>query len=108
MTWNVFIYNINSHEIEIYNIFNHYNFNEWVKRDLEEFNSKLEFSKALRSNLMYYFWAKSEWEIILTPWVGGNKEKDAVKIDVYTQVINNFEIFLDYIWNNKKAGNNHD
>ena len=56
----------------------------------------------LKSELLYYFWSKSEFEVIIAPWVGGDKDKDSVKIDVYDQVMNNFEVFVDYVWNNKE------
>lgn len=102
MEWNVFYYDINRRKISTFNIFDHGSFDKWIQKDLKEIKDKDEFAKALKSNLMYYFWCKSEWEIILAPWCGGDREKDAVKIDVYTQVMNNFEIFLDYVWNNKE------
>lgn len=102
MKWNVYIYNINKHKIETFNIFDHYSFLKGIIKDLKKYKNKDEFAKQLRSELMYYFWSKAEWEIIVSPWVGGDREKDAVKIDVYDQVINNFEVFADYVWNNRK------
>ena len=54
---------------------------------------------------MYYFWSKAEWEIILSPWCGGRDTKD-IKIDVYDQVMNNWDIFVDYVFNSKKRKQN--
>ncbi len=31
---------------------------------------------------MYYFWSKSEWEILIKLWCGGRDEKEE-KVDVY-------------------------
>ena len=94
--------NINKRKIEVYNIFNHGGFREDIIRATKEYENKEEFLKYLQSSLMHYFWSKSEWEVIVTPWVGGDIDKDSEKIDVYKQVMNNWEIFSDYVWNNKK------
>ena len=102
MKWNVFYYNVNKKKIETFNIFDHSNFKKYVDELLKECNDKEEFEKALNMELMYYFWSKAEWEVIIAPWVGGDKEKEAKKIDVYKQVIANWDIFLDYVWSHKE------
>ena len=99
--WNVYTYNINSRKIETFNIFKHGRFYESVKEDLQLYSNKSEFAERLKANLTYYFWSKSEWEILISPWIGGNREKESIKVDVFLQVNNNFNILLDYIWNNK-------
>lgn len=101
MKWNVYVYNHNKQKIEPFNIFEHRSFNEYVNRHLSEYSDKLEFAEQLKSELRYYFWAKAEWEVAVAPWVGGDREQDAIKLDVYNQVVNNFEVFLDYVWNHK-------
>lgn len=76
-------------------------------------------AEQLKSDLMYYFWSKSEWEIILTSWPPyltsaqveelknlkeANKYRESVdleiaeKIDIYDQIMNNWEPFILYIW----------
>jgi hypothetical protein len=68
---------------------------------LKKFKDKDEFAEQLRRDLMYYFWAKSEYEIIISAWCGGNGNED-IKVDIYTQVMNNWDVFVDYVWNSKK------
>lgn len=102
LKWNVYYHDINKQKMEIWNVFQHYGFLEYVQRALKKFKTKEEFAKQLRRELLYYFWSKSEWEIIISPWVGGDREKDSVKIDVYDQVMLNWEVFVDYVWSNKK------
>ena len=102
MEWNVFIHNINRKEIENYNIFNHGSFREDIVRAAKEYDNKEEFLKYVKSSLMHHFWAKAEYEVIIAPWCGGDREKDAKKIDIYDQVTNNWDIFSEYIWNNRK------
>ena len=99
MEWNVFYYNCNAKRIEIFNIFRHGGFSSYVKKHLVECKTKEEFAEALKRELLYYFWSKSEYEVIITSWVGGDREKDATKIDIFQQVMLNFEVFVDYVWN---------
>lgn len=101
MKWNVFYHDINRDKIGTYNIFKHGGFREDVKNAIKKYKDKDEFAEQLKKELMYYFWAKCEWEIILSPWVGGRNTKD-IKIDVYDQVMLNWDVFLDYVWDNKK------
>ena len=101
MKWNVFYYNINKKKIETFNIFEHRSFLRYVEI-AKELKTKEEFVEQLKSELRYYFWAKAEYEVLITPWVGGDREKCAVKIDVYDQVMSNFEVFVDYVWNCKE------
>lgn len=101
MEWNVYFYNVNHQKIETFNIFNHRYFTGYVKQHLQTCTDKDSFAEELKSELRYYFWSKSEWEIIIKPWVG-NKTPGEEKIDIYAQVMLNFNIFLDYIWNNRE------
>lgn len=102
MEWNVYVYNINSKRIKIFNVFEHGSFYNYIKRAVKKYKNKDDFAEQLKSELMYYFWSKAEWEILISPWVGGDRERDAVKIDVYHQVMLNWDKFVDYVWNNRK------
>ena len=101
LEWNVFYHDVNAQEIRTFNIFDHYNFNKDVQRNLKQLSNKAEFKKTLKSDLMYYFWSKAEYEIVISPWCGGNNT-ESIKIDVYTQMMNNFDAFVNYVWNNKE------
>lgn len=103
LEWNVFYHNINKSEITTFNIFKHGRFCNDVEKSLKKFKDKDEFAEQLRRDLSYYFRTRSEYEIIISPWCGGKDTKD-IKIDIYTQVMNNWDIFLDYCWNSKKHG----
>lgn len=98
MEWNVFYYDMNARKITTFNVFNHYRFAQDVQKSLREYNDKDEFAKSLKLDLMYYFWSKAEYEIIISPWCG-NKEMEEIKVDIYMQVMNNWNLFLDYVWN---------
>lgn len=130
MEWNVYYHDFNTKEIKIFNIFEHSSFREYVKKAAKEYKTKEEFAEQLKRELFYYFGSKCEWEVIITSWTTRitideldrlNKERErtikeygrepyslyvspetAEKIDVRDQVMNNFDIFLDYVWSNKK------
>lgn len=122
MTWNVFVYDFNKRKIEVKNLFNiSITFNE----DFEalkcqtlrgDITTKEEFADRLKSILMYTFWCRREYEIVISDlcwtYIGAddkNKlreydhyEKTATKIDVYSQVQMNWDRFVDYVWNEVK------
>lgn len=97
MKWNVFYHNINSDRIEMMNIFQHSGFRRDVEGLLRSHGNKDEFAEQLRKDLMYYFWSRCEYELVLEPWVGG-RDTAPLKIDIYTQVMLNWEQFLDYVY----------
>ena len=85
----------------------------------------------LRGHLFYYYGSKCEWELVITSWVPYitiselnrlNEEREKTlkkyniepyrlcvnpdvgeKIDVYEQVMLNWDLFLDYVWSHKKV-----
>lgn len=97
LEWNVYVYDINRRKVKVYNIFNHGRFYDEVIEMLKKEETIDEFKKRLETSLMYYFWSKSEWEILVSPWLGDKNDKE-IKIDVYDQVMNNWEIFSNYVW----------
>ena len=102
LTWNVIYHSVNEDRIKTFNIFDHGGFHEELKKLYRKYPAKEEFAKELRKSLGYYFRSKCEWEIIIGPWCGGHNTEE-IKVDVYWQVMNNWEIFLDYIWNAKTS-----
>lgn len=83
-------------------MFNHGTFAEKVNKLLQENLSKDEFADGLKKYLMYYMWSKCQYEIILSPWTG---QEDDIKIDVYDQIMMNFDRFVDYVWSFKEGKN---
>lgn len=130
MHWFVYASSMMSEGIKVHNIFNHTRFREDVVRALKKSETKEDFSEHLRRELFYYYGSKCEWEVIITDWPPRieveeldrlNTERieakemfnrdphslcvnlgPAVKVDVYTQVRNNWDVFLDYVWSFKR------
>lgn len=97
LTWNVYYYSLNKKEIQKFNIFDHWKFSEDVAKDLHRCRNREDFGKLLRGHLFYYFCSKCEYEVLISPWIG-DRDKGTIKIDIYDQVMMNWEIFLDYCW----------
>ena len=98
MVWNVYIENFNRSKIESYNIFKHYGFLTDVKKAYKKYKNNFKaFSDEVKRALMYFFWSKCEWEIILSDWPHHDSFHDE-KVDVYDQVMLNWDIFIKYVW----------
>lgn len=77
MCWEAMRYDWNSSKFTQYNVLAYRE--EFVKQLKKKVTSKEEFAKKMRTEMLYYFWAKCEVEVILTnqdgriimsPWVG--------------------------------------
>lgn len=102
LEWYVYYENFNAKKIVKWNIFNHYKFKEEVEKLLNRNLSREDFSGKLKDCLLYYFWAKSEYEILISPWLGDAKD---IKVDIFDQVMINFERFVDYVWHFSEVEN---
>ena len=129
LQWNVYIHNFNGKSIETFNVFEHQRFYEDVCKDLKKSKDIDEFAAQLKGHLFYYFGSKCEYEVVITSWVP-HIDKDeldrlnseaqefynthkhypyslyvspevAEKVDVYSQIMNNYDIFVGYIWSHK-------
>lgn len=129
MVWNVFREDFNRRAIVKYNIFDHSGFAQDVKKLLKEDISKDEFAEQLKRSLMHCFWCKSEHKVVISSWPAyiDKEELDRInteyeeynnkwghypykinvspdvgkKIDIYSQVMMNWEQFVEYVWINK-------
>ena len=97
--WNVYRYDVNARKIYVFNVFDHGGFWKYIKKLFntpEKEMSREYFNEKLKSELMFYYWSKCEHEIIVAPWIGSDDA--AIKVDIYDQVMNNWEHFSDYVW----------
>lgn len=100
LEWNVFVEDFNAKEIKAYNIFEHGSFMEDLKKIYKKNKGDREnFDKELIRIIKYYFWAKCEWEVIISDWPPSKTKPVEVKVDVFDQIMLNREIFLNYVWN---------
>lgn len=119
LEWNVYSEN-NNDGIVVHNIFEHNYFLNRIIDANKKYVDDFEFLKEVRASLMYLYWSKSEYEIILTSWpprINKNelnrlmevdfKYTESVnltiekKIDIYNQVMINWEAFKLYLLTNR-------
>lgn len=98
MEWYVYYHDFNGKEIKPYNVLGSKYIREFIQKAKKKYRgSKEVFTEELRKELMYRFWSKSEWEIVVSAWCGGDGN-EAIKIDVYDQIRLNWQPFVDYCW----------
>lgn len=91
MKWMAYYYSINRDEIKEFNIFDYRRFREDVQKLAKKRIKKEDFKESLRKEVLYYFWSKCEWELVievaennhifLKPWCGC-LEPDKVKVNI--------------------------
>lgn len=101
--WNVYRESINNNRIGVYNVFEHGSFLVECAKYLKKYkDDRKQAEKEIHSSLKYYFWSKCEFEILLYPFIDPKESAEPIKIDVYEQVNNNWDIFFDYVWEHRK------
>ena len=103
LKWNVYKRNFRTNKIETFNIFDHYKFSESIEKLLKNCKGKNEFKGLLEKELIYYFLCRFEYEIVISSFP--YKENNEIKVDIYSQIMNNYNLFVDYIWNKKRRNN---
>ena len=103
LVWNVYNQNFNARKIEVVNLFDIFDIDDFIKLFKKRYKNKEQqtvenFKSELKNQLMYRFWSKCEWEVIVSAWPPDDKV--SIKIDVYEQIANNFDVFCDYVWKN--------
>ena len=121
----VYIENFNQRRIEKYNILSDALVAEIVDNAGEN-PTREDFAKATEQVFKYYFWARSEWEVIITSWppyvsfsevnrltdeinnyaeltdreptLLMTKLNVAEKVDVFDQLKLNWDILVDYLY----------
>ena len=100
MQWFVYYHDMNKNEIKPFDIFHHTRFADDVNKHLKKCSDFDSFSAAVKHELQYYFWCKCEYEIVIVPWCGRSTE--GIKVDIYSQVMLNFDRFIEYLWSFKR------
>lgn len=105
LKWNVYFSDVNTGRIVVKNIFqlsttflescaNNYKYNK---------DSRENFIEQLRRDLYYTYWGRCEYEITIDHWPQTENEKfKTLKTDVASQVELNWNVFCDYVWENRE------
>ena len=88
LSWKVLNYNCNANKIEEYDVLSHKL--EWIKKAKKKCKTKEGFSDLLEREMMWQYWSRAEYELILVncngelwlePWCGC-RDPEAVRVDV--------------------------
>lgn len=100
MEWKVYTEDFTNKEVKLFNVFDHFRFRTGVEKAFKECNgNKIDFSKRVRSEAIYYYAWKCEYEV----YVSSMWKKEPLKIDVFQQLEINWDKFIDYTWNALKS-----
>ena len=131
LEYNVYIEDINAGKIKSYNIFGNNRFYEGVYKAYQTYKKDEcieEFKEEVKNQLMYSYWGRCEYEIVITSWPPHidveeiDKLKKEIeehdskynwkqvkatanlsiseKISIYDQIMLNFDIFFNYLLEN--------
>ena len=95
--WNVWIWNFNNDILEQYDVV------PMLLRELKSLRkedfpmNKRSMDKELKTWAQYYFWARGEYEMIVQ---GLHKKDNEEKVDVYDQLMLNWDTFSEAFWKN--------
>lgn len=91
-------FNPNSNKFEKYDI---------MERLIDDYNYEekkpTDFAKFVKNRALYRWWAKCEYEVILSDWPCQKTEE---KWDIYTQVMMNFDLIVEVFTENVKELSN--
>ena len=65
-SWLVMNYNCNANKIETYDVLNYRI--DWMKKLKKTANNKEEFSNLLEREMMWEYWSRAEYELVLEKW----------------------------------------
>lgn len=103
MHWRVIVEDFNGRRIVDYDIFEHCSFAEDVRKAYKKHRTDFDaFSEKVRGSLFYYYRSKCEWEVIVGAWVASDRTPER-KVDVYEQVMLNWDVFIRYVWHQAHA-----
>lgn len=101
MEWYVYYDNVNQKEITKFNIFDHGGFLQDFLKITSSAHTKEYFAELIRKSLMYYFWSRSEYEVLVYPWPAHSLQGPHLKVDVFGQILMNWQAFVDYTWEHR-------
>lgn len=97
--WNVYMEDYEDKTIRIVNVFDHFRFIEDCKKTYRKYRNPEDINKLeeeIKRLTQYYFWSKSEYEIVITRWPQPREDQNfkSVRKDVYDQIELNWDIFF--------------
>lgn len=94
LEWNVFIHDFNSDKIIKYNVL--YNVAEKLHKAVKkgQVNDKATLKEWLKNELMYHYWSRCEYEILVS---GLFSKANDFKMDAWDQIEINLDNVVEYV-----------
>lgn len=71
-----------------------------VKKAIKKGYDSVAIKNIVKSYLLWRYWSKYEWEVLVSPLFTRNAEEDEVKIDIWTQLEPNLDVITEYLITN--------
>jgi hypothetical protein len=98
LEWKVFLYDFNNMQPKEYNIFKNANLQKYLSKLYKDCqNDRDKFTQELNRLLLWLFCGRCEYEFIMSSWPPSEKDKK-YKLDVYEQLMLNFDRLVEYLW----------
>lgn len=98
LVWNVIYENVPENKMGVYNIFRHADMVEEIRIAFRRHKEKEAFAKELERIIVFSFQFNEAWKFYAYSCEGRTRQK----VSVYSQIMDNWNAFLDYIWNAKE------
>lgn len=100
LEWNVYIHDFIKRKIIVYNVLDHSGFRHSI-HPLRQEEDREKFEREVLSSLAFFFRFKYEYEVTIFNWMP-DPDFDYLHIDVFQQIKLNGQLFLNYLWENRK------
>ena len=94
--FNVIIWDINSRTIEPYDVLPYFRREYKSLKKKDRPITREQWKEFVRRRGMYMFWARCEYEILISEWPPSKEDKH-IKIDVWQQIDNNLDLVVDLL-----------
>lgn len=103
LEWYAFRYNWNEHKLEFINVLSGWEediakkIKKGAKDTYKPVTGYISFKDYIKGELMYYYWSKSEHEVIIADLIDNKEEAKWEKHDIWWQLEPNLDRICEYI-----------
>jgi len=101
LKWYAFYYDWNGHKLERTNVLGPRFTEDILKRiKRDKINTYEDLKEGIKRELMYYYWSKAEYEVLVTDLFPKDYEdfcNNSIKIDIWYQLEPNLDRIVEYV-----------
>lgn len=99
LNWYAFYWDCNSNSLERTDVI-HSDLIDEVKKAIKKSQDFNQIKEIIRRDLMWHYWSKSEWEVLVSDLHLHTPKHRIEKIDIYYQLEPNLDRITEYMINN--------